>query len=108
MAVMTPRNEVRERAQAPAGSSDLPGKRYVYTFEDGDGGDKMLLGGKGANLCAMTQIGLDVPPGFVISTAACIAYLERSALPESLMAEVRANVATLERKTGKRFGDAVD
>ena len=84
----------------------MAGSKYVYTFEEGDAGDKMLLGGKGANLCAMTQIGLDVPPGFVISTAACLAYLDRSALPDDLMAEVRAHVATLERKTGKRFGDA--
>ncbi len=86
----------------------MAGSKYVYTFEEGDAGDKMLLGGKGANLCAMTQIGLDVPPGFVISTAACLAYLDRSALPDDLMAEVRAHVATLERKTGKRFGDATN
>ena len=70
----------------------MAGSKYVYTFEEGDAGDKMLLGGKGANLCAMTQIGLDVPPGFVISTAACLAYLDRSALPDDLMAEVRAHV----------------
>ena len=54
-------------------------RKYIYTFEEGDAGDKMLLGGKGANLCAMTQIGLNVPPGFVITTAACLAYLERTA-----------------------------
>src|SRR5512141_1269997 len=82
--------------------------KYVYTFEEGDAGDKMLLGGKGANLCAMTQIGLDVPPGFVISTAACLAYLDRDALPDDLMAEVRAHVATLERETGTRLGDAAN
>ena len=46
---------------------------YLCTFEEGDPTDKMLLGGKGANLCAMTQIGLNVPPGFVITTAACLA-----------------------------------
>ncbi|RQW78800.1 MAG: hypothetical protein EHM62_07115, partial [Methylococcus sp.] len=45
-------------------------KRYVYAFGEGDGKNKRLLGGKGANLCEMTQIGLNVPPGFVISTEA--------------------------------------
>ena len=55
--------------------------RFIYTFEEGDGNDRMLLGGKGANLCTMTQIGLDVPPGFVITTAACLAYLENQRLP---------------------------
>ena len=79
--------------------------RFVYTFDEGDPRDKMNLGGKGANLCAMTQIGLNVPPGFVISAAACLAYLEGSRLPEGLMAEVRTHIAQLERKTGKGFGD---
>ncbi len=78
--------------------------KFICTFEDGDSRDKMLLGGKGANLCAMTQIGLNVPPGFVITTAACLAYLETHALPEGLMAAVRANMMLLEKKTGKAFG----
>jgi pyruvate, orthophosphate dikinase len=77
---------------------------YIYSFEQGDAADKMLLGGKGANLCAMTQIGLNVPPGFVITTEACLAYLEQQRLPDGLMAAVRANVGELERKTGKGFG----
>ncbi len=51
-------------------------KRYVYPFADGDGHDKKLLGGKGANLCQMTQIGINVPPGFVITTEACLDYLQ--------------------------------
>jgi pyruvate,orthophosphate dikinase len=82
--------------------------RYVFAFEEGDPADRMLLGGKGANLCAMTQIGLDVPPGFVVTTAACLAYLEANRLPASLMAEVRAAIAALERKTGKGFGNAAN
>ena len=81
---------------------------FVYAFEDGDARDKMNLGGKGANLCAMTQIGIDVPPGFVISAPACLAYLEAERLPEGLMADVRAHIETLERKTGKRFGDSAN
>ncbi len=80
-------------------------KKYVYSFEEGDGKDKQLLGGKGANLCEMTQIGLNVPPGFVATTQACNAYLERNQLPEGLMDEIRSHMAALEKKTGKRFGD---
>jgi len=50
--------------------------KWVYSFNEGDGKNKKLLGGKGANLCEMTQIGLRVPPGFVITTEACLAYLD--------------------------------
>ena len=81
-------------------------KKYVFSFEEGDGKNKQLLGGKGANLCEMTQIGLNVPPGFVISTAACLEYLERHSLPAGVMDEVRAHVRALEKKTGKGFGSA--
>jgi len=77
---------------------------FVYAFEDGDGSNKLLLGGKGANLCVMTQIGLAVPPGFVITTEACLAYLEHQRLPDGLMAEVRRHVTKLEARTGKQFG----
>src|SRR5512135_1846738 len=79
-------------------------KQYVFSFEDGDGKNKMLLGGKGANLCAMTQIGLNVPPGFTVTTAACLAYLEKNQLPAGLMDEVRRHLSALEKKTGKDFG----
>ena len=51
-------------------------KRYCYAFEEGDGTNKKLLGGKGAGLCTMTQIGLPVPPGFSITTEANVDYLE--------------------------------
>ncbi|OQX31714.1 MAG: pyruvate, phosphate dikinase [Candidatus Sedimenticola endophacoides] len=80
--------------------------QYVFSFEEGDGKDKMLLGGKGANLCEMTQIGLNVPPGFVITTETCLAYLERpeQGLPAVVMEQVRAQMRALEEKTGKRFG----
>ncbi|HSC98257.1 MAG TPA: PEP/pyruvate-binding domain-containing protein, partial [Casimicrobiaceae bacterium] len=78
--------------------------QFVYAFENGDAQNKMLLGGKGANLCAMKQIGLDVPPGFVITTEACLAYLERDRLPDGVADEVRAHIRDLEAKTGKRFG----
>jgi len=81
--------------------------KYVFAFEEGDGKDKKLLGGKGANLCEMTQIGLNVPPGFVISTAACLEYLAAPdrTLPAGLMEDVHAQMRVLEEKTGKGFGD---
>jgi len=85
-------------------------RKWVYGFEEGDGRNKMLLGGKGANLCEMTRIGLNVPPGFVITTEACLAYLADSQrqLPAGAMDEVRTNMAALERRTGKRFGGGED
>ncbi|MBX2947592.1 MAG: pyruvate, phosphate dikinase [Cyclobacteriaceae bacterium] len=81
--------------------------KYVYSFHEGDGKNKKLLGGKGANLCEMTQIGLNVPPGFVVTTEACLTYLETSdkKLPEGLMNQVRENMNELEKATGKKFGD---
>ena len=65
--------------------------KIVYTFEEGDGKNKKLLGGKGANLCEMTRIGLPVPPGFVISTEACLSYLvqKKEGLQQDLMNQVR-------------------
>jgi pyruvate, orthophosphate dikinase len=82
-------------------------KKYVFAFEEGDGKDKKLLGGKGANLCEMTQIGLNVPPGFVISTDACLECLASPdrALPQGLMDSVHEQMRALEKKTGKGFGD---
>ncbi len=81
--------------------------KWVFAFEEGDGKNKKLLGGKGANLCEMTQIGLNVPPGFVITTEACLAYLEQPEhqLPAGVMDQVREQMEALERKTGKGFGD---
>ncbi|HEX8964734.1 MAG TPA: pyruvate, phosphate dikinase [Rhodocyclaceae bacterium] len=81
-------------------------KQYVFSFEEGDGKNKMLLGGKGANLCEMTQIGLNVPPGFTISTECCLAYLEKNQLPEGVWETVKQYMADLEKKTGKGFGSA--
>jgi pyruvate,orthophosphate dikinase len=81
-------------------------EKYVYSFKEGDGTNKQLLGGKGANLCEMTQMGINVPPGFVISTKACLSYLEQQALPASLMEEVKKQIQAIETATGKGFGDA--
>jgi pyruvate,orthophosphate dikinase len=99
----------KEVGTAPDLRSAIPEpSKFIFSFEHGDPADKMLLGGKGANLCAMTQIGIDVPPGFVITTAACLAYLDANQLPAGLMAGVRAEIAELERKTGKGFGNAAN
>ena len=84
----------------------MKARKFIYEFEEGDGKNKMLLGGKGANLCEMTQIGLNVPPGFTITTEACLAYLERNQLPEGLMEDIKARIKALEKKTGKGFGSA--
>ncbi|MET0071558.1 MAG: pyruvate, phosphate dikinase [Candidatus Thiodiazotropha sp.] len=88
----------------------MSNKRHVYAFHEGDGKNKKLLGGKGANLCEMTQFGLNVPPGFVISTEACLDYLadESKTLPESLIKDVHAHMAQVEAATGKGFGDAAN
>jgi pyruvate,orthophosphate dikinase len=85
----------------------MSSKQYVFSFKEGDGKNKQLLGGKGANLCEMTQIGLNVPPGFVISTEACLAYLadDSRKLPEGLLDQVKSKIAEVEKLTGKRFGD---
>ena len=83
-------------------------KKLVYSFVEGDGKNKKLLGGKGANLCEMTQIGINVPPGFVITTEACLDYLKEDALPDGLMAEIKTQIADLEKTTGKTFGKGSD
>ncbi len=85
---------------------------HTYSFKNGDGKNKKLLGGKGANLCEMTQIGINVPPGFVISTEACLNYLatkdqnKDQDLPSELMEQVQEQINMLEQDTGKCFGDA--
>jgi pyruvate,orthophosphate dikinase len=82
--------------------------KYVYDFAEGGKDMKDLLGGKGANLCEMTVLGLPVPPGFVITTEACNAYLRTGDVPAELAAEVDEHLAALEAAMGKRLGDADD
>jgi pyruvate,orthophosphate dikinase len=72
-------------------------KKLVFSFAEGDGKNKKLLGGKGANLCEMTQIGLNVPPGFVITTEACLDYLQAKEI-----------IASLEATAGRTFGAAAN
>jgi len=83
--------------------------KYVYAFEEGSTEQKYLLGGKGANLAEMTNLGLPVPPGFTISTDACKAYMAASdQLPAGLMDEVATALSALEAKMGKQLGDDAD
>src|SRR5581483_2746270 len=83
--------------------------KYVYAFEEGSKEQKFLLGGKGANLAEMTNLGLPVPPGFTITTDACKAYMAGGdRLPDGLMGEVETALRALEDKMGKRLGDDVD
>ena len=82
--------------------------KYVYAFAEGSRDMKDLLGGKGANLAEMTNLGLPVPPGFVITTEACTAYLANGDVPAELAAEVTEHLAALEAQMGKRLGQADD
>lgn len=78
--------------------------KWIYSFEEGCADDKALLGGKGANLAEMTNLGLPVPPGFTITTESCIEYLESPYFFESSLKEdVLKAVTNLEEKTGKYF-----
>ena len=71
--------------------------KYIYLFHEGDKDQKDLLGGKGANLAEMTNMGLPVPPGFTVTTVACNEYTKLGMqLPDGLMDQVRAALATTE------------
>ncbi|MCL1823093.1 MAG: pyruvate, phosphate dikinase [Oscillospiraceae bacterium] len=81
-------------------------KQFVYLFKDGDGSNKNLLGGKGANLAEMTKLGLPIPQGFTITTEACTQYYEDgSKINDSIQAEIMENIVKMEGITGKKFGD---
>ena len=80
--------------------------KYVYLFSEGNASMRELLGGKGANLAEMTNIGLPVPQGFTISTEACTKYYEDGRkINDELMAEIMENIAKMEEINGKKFGD---
>jgi pyruvate,orthophosphate dikinase len=81
-------------------------RRWVMLFREGSAEQRDLLGGKGANLAEMTNIGLPVPPGFTVTTEACRAYLASGGqVPLGLWDEVRSALAEIEDKMGRRFGD---
>jgi pyruvate,orthophosphate dikinase len=84
----------------------MKSQKYVYLFEEADGTNKNLFGGKGAGLAEMTHMGLPVPPGFIVTTDACLQYFEnKKRLPKDLMEEVEANLKRVEEKTRKVFGN---
>ncbi|MCC3774528.1 pyruvate, phosphate dikinase [Streptomyces sp. UNOB3_S3] len=83
-------------------------QKFVYDFTEGNKDLKDLLGGKGANLAEMTNLGLPVPPGFTITTEACKVYLEGGEEPPSMRDEVSAHLAALEERMGKKLGQADD
>ncbi len=105
-------NSASRARKAPA--QDKPARRaqraarWVYLLSEGNASMKALLGGKGANLAEMTRLGLPVPPGFIVSTEACNAYLAGGGTPPGLWDQVHAALARLERATGKRFGDTAN
>jgi len=82
--------------------------KLVYDFIEGNKDMKDLLGGKGANLAEMTNLGLPVPPGFIISTDACRHYLSHGSVPDSLAAEVTEHLSLLEQAMGRTLGDHDD
>ncbi|MFE0202104.1 pyruvate, phosphate dikinase [Streptomyces sp. NPDC058985] len=82
--------------------------KFVYDFTEGNKDLKDLLGGKGANLAEMTNLGLPVPPGFTITTEACKTYLDSGEEPAALRDEVSAHLDALEVKMGKKLGQADD
>ena len=82
-------------------------KKYVYLFTEGNANMRELLGGKGANLAEMTNIGLPVPQGFTITTEACTQYYEDGKrINDDIQAEIMDYIEKLENITGKKFGDA--
>ncbi len=82
------------------------GHKYVYLFSEGNGSMRELLGGKGANLAEMTNLGLPVPQGFTITTEACTKYYEDGRkINDEIQAEIMQYVAKMEEITGKKFGD---
>jgi pyruvate,orthophosphate dikinase len=84
----------------------MPAKKYVYLFSEGNANMRELLGGKGANLAEMTNIGLPVPQGFTITTEACTQYYEDGReINDAIKAEVTEYISKLEDITGKKFGD---
>ena len=84
-------------------------KKLVYRFDEGKAGMRELLGGKGANLCEMAQLGLPVPPGFIITTEACLDYYSGDRqLPTGLPEDVREQMRWLEQSIGREFGSATN
>ncbi len=95
----------RSRLQKPAQKLSIrraatkraPRTKWVYLFDEGDASMKALLGGKGANLAEMTKLGLPVPPGLIVTTEACNAYLASDGFPPGLWDQVTKALARVEK-----------
>ncbi len=89
--------------------SSSPDPKWIYHFgknhNEGSAEMRNLLGGKGANLCEMAEIGLNVPPGFIVSTEACQEFYKTNTLPQSLVSQLAPALATLETQINKKLGD---
>lgn len=84
-------------------------KKWVYLFKEGSASQKDLLGGKGANLCEMTNIGLPVPPGLTVTTEACTEfYVQGEKLTDEIIGQIKSALKTLEEQTAKKFGDVAN
>jgi pyruvate,orthophosphate dikinase len=92
--------------EEPKEVSQQTTNKWVYLFEEGDGQNKSLLGGKGAGLCEMTRAGLPVPPGLIVSTEACNAFFDNDkSFPDGMWDQVKEGLQKIEEKVGKKFGD---
>ncbi|MDX3413767.1 pyruvate, phosphate dikinase [Streptomyces cellulosae] len=100
-------SENKDPHVAQSGTS-VESVKFVYDFTEGNKDLKDLLGGKGANLAEMTNLGLPVPPGFTITTEACKVYLDSGEEPAALRDEVSAHLKALEQRMGKKLGQADD
>ncbi len=88
------------------GGRNTMAKKYVYKFSEGEASMRNLLGGKGANLAEMTNLGLPIPQGFTVTTEACIKYYDDGEkMSDELIDEILSHLASLEELTGKTFGD---
>ncbi|HEV8140834.1 MAG TPA: pyruvate, phosphate dikinase [Pyrinomonadaceae bacterium] len=94
--------EVTETEETPIETE----QKWVYLFQEGNGENKSLFGGKGAGLCEMTRAGLPVPPGLIVTTEACNAYYANNKqFPEGMWEQVVEALHEIEKKVGKKFGD---
>jgi pyruvate,orthophosphate dikinase len=83
----------------------MSSKKYVYDFSEGNAGMRSLLGGKGANLAEMTGLGIPVPPGFTVTTEACVYYSTHGTYPDGFTEEIEMHLRALEKQIGRALGD---
>src|SRR5260370_2524356 len=97
---------IDEKELTEAHETEAQPTKWVYLLEGGSGDNKALVGGKGAGLCEMTQAGLPVPPGLIVTTEACNAfYANDKKFPEGMWEQVVEALHEVEEKVGKKFGD---